>query len=537
MGAACCGSNVNMYRVKYGDQNIDSLFPEARDNGIANITLFVGTWNMGNTMPFEDNLPKFLEPNKADIYLIGTQECYPEPEKKKWIGRVHWFEMIARTLGDQYVIVKTCDMYDEKVIIMARKTIARLICWIDVDKEATGFCGISPNKGACAVAFSVCSTSFCFISSHLAAHQGNVKDRESNFKEIIRNITLGLPGKPLTCQFTHVIWVGDLNYRIDQFHPAEAVNLINASEWSSLYEHDQLNKERSQGNVFYEFNEGEITFPPTYKHPEGIEGMPERDGRRPYKTELKGGKLRCPSWTDRIQWKSAPNAKLELLTDSYKSCPELYTSDHSPVRAQFSCNLILPYKQRPCVEGSIQIEISNLKGHNLKAMDFSVTGPGTSDPYCKFQSTIARKATSTEVVSRCLNPKWKGVYTLLGCKGLATGEWVERHVTVLVTAFDRDTLKHDDCIGFGVIACTGGLNKMGAEFTTSLSLEGQPAGTLSGNIKIISLPDPQEDDSFYGQSSIIHEPSTHVMQVPRHDSYSPVLCCFEERDVLEADRK
>lgn len=460
-------------------------FPKAANTGTKNITLFVGTWNMGNAVPDELNLAEFLEPNKADVYLIGSQECYSEPRKGCCTRPNHWFGMVTRTLGDEYVLVKSGSMYDQRIIVMARKSIFKTISSVNLDAEATGICGVTPNKGACAISFSVCNTSFCFVSSHLAAHQGKVQDREEDFREITRNIQVGIPGKPLTQQFNHVIWVGDLNYRIDDIAPDKCVELINASEWGELYKNDQLNKQRTDGKVFYLFKEGELNFPPTYKHIAGSEGKPEENGRRPYQTVLKGGKLRCPSWTDRIQWKSFPNESIELIPDSYESCPQLFTSDHSPVRARLSCNVTMPCESNKTAQiGSVKIEISNLKGHNLKASDrtSAFCEADSSDPYCVFSAEIVNKVVTTETIAQSLNPEWEGTYVLEGREGIGSAQWVERYAHVLVSAMDKDTLSADDNIGHGVISCRGALE--GTEFTTNLTWDGQSAGTLTGNVKI-----------------------------------------------------
>ncbi len=64
-----------------------------------------------------------------------------------------------------------------------------------------------------------------------------------------------------------VFWLGDLNYRIDDskltydaIHEKVAEGL-----WRDLLPSDQLNQQRKLGNVFAEFDEAPVTFPPTYK--------------------------------------------------------------------------------------------------------------------------------------------------------------------------------------------------------------------------------------------------------------------------------
>ena len=84
----------------------------------------------------------------------------------------------------------------------------------------------------------IAQTSICFVSSHLAAHQEKVEQRNGNFSEIIQNITFGRGHnkEPISNEFTHVIWVGDLNYRInlDRSAPLAAVPPLATFPWSLL---------------------------------------------------------------------------------------------------------------------------------------------------------------------------------------------------------------------------------------------------------------------------------------------------------------
>ena len=70
-----------------------------------------------------------------------------------------------------------------------------------------------------------------------------------------------------------------------------------------------------------EFQEGEITFQPTYKFDKGT---------HIYDTSRK---QRIPSWTDRILYKSDQPQNVKLM--EYLSVPGVSMSDHKPVNAIF----------------------------------------------------------------------------------------------------------------------------------------------------------------------------------------------------------
>ena len=93
-----------------------------------------------------------------------------------------------------------------------------------------------------------------------------------------------------------VLFLGDLNYRLTkQISDENVFAYIKADKCLDLVQnYDQLTQEMDFGNVFQDFHEGLVTFPPTYKY---IPGTSELD-RRPEK------KNRCPAWCDRILWRT-----------------------------------------------------------------------------------------------------------------------------------------------------------------------------------------------------------------------------------------
>lgn len=120
---------------------------------------------------------------------------------------------------------------------------------------------------------------------------------------------------------SHLIWLGDLNYRID-LSSQEIRSAISSGKLSSLATADQLRNQRSRRAAFVDFSEYPISFPPTYKFDVGTNTYDTSD------------KQRAPAWTDRILWydpKDVSRPQVECL--GYKSAMELASSDHKPVAA------------------------------------------------------------------------------------------------------------------------------------------------------------------------------------------------------------
>lgn len=53
----------------------------------------------------------------------------------------------------------------------------------------TGLGGAAGNKGGIAIRFAVYNSSLCFVCSHFAAGQSNVKERNNDFHDIAQKIT------------------------------------------------------------------------------------------------------------------------------------------------------------------------------------------------------------------------------------------------------------------------------------------------------------------------------------------------------------
>ncbi|ODO01801.1 hypothetical protein L198_02526 [Cryptococcus wingfieldii CBS 7118] len=141
-------------------------------------------------------------------------------------------------------------------------------------------------------------------------------------------------GKALGVDDSHVlIWLGDLNYRID-LPDSEVCEKVKAQEWQSLLEKDQLRMDITAKKSFAGFEEGTIDFPPTFKY---VHGSSTFDFKR------------APAYTDRILYSlppsplsspsssnaTPPTNQHALNITSYTSHPILW-SDHRPVSCSFA---------------------------------------------------------------------------------------------------------------------------------------------------------------------------------------------------------
>lgn len=196
----------------------------------------------------------------------------------------------------------------------------------------------------------------------VAAHARNVGKRNSEFKSISESFFSKALKDPYASPPKIIVWLGDLNYRIQGIENHSVRNMINKDLhgvnilnfiFTSLpnYElphqvysdinartynlmqllssNDQLLQEAERGEIFKGFREGTLTFKPTYKYDVGSSN---------YDTSYK---VRVPSWTDRILFKTEEDIDDEFhaTLHSYESMDEIHSSDHKPVKAHICLKL------------------------------------------------------------------------------------------------------------------------------------------------------------------------------------------------------
>ena len=266
----------------------------ARAARTESISVFVGSWNMGDAVAPAALDAWLSKDDTHDVYAIATQEC----------GDEHWMMALDSHLGSSYVRVAERRMGGIALVVFTHRRHATKITGVETSFLPTGVLGVGTNKGAVALAFCLRGVRLCVVNAHLAAHQDKLLQRNKSVQEITRYMRLGVAPLELPLQF-HTIWCGDLNYRIDAPRN-EVLRLVGGEQWHRLYERDQLAQELAAERVLFGFNEARIAFPPTYKY-ETLRDAPNKrrafgkmglrarpfppNGKSPTKSEWKGGEL------------------------------------------------------------------------------------------------------------------------------------------------------------------------------------------------------------------------------------------------------
>uniref|UniRef100_A0A7N6ANA9 phosphoinositide 5-phosphatase n=1 Tax=Anabas testudineus TaxID=64144 RepID=A0A7N6ANA9_ANATE len=319
------------------------------------IRVSVGTWNVNGGKQFRSiafrnqTLNDWLldAPKKAghlefqdskahpiDIFAIGFQEMVElnagnivsasTTNQKLWAAELQ--KNISR--DHKYVLLASEQLVGVCLFVFIRPQHAPFIRDVAVDTVKTGMGGATGNKGGVAIRLLFHTTSICFVCSHFAAGQSQVKERNDDYNEITRRLTF--PMGRLLYSHDYVFWCGDFNYRISL--PNEEVkDLIKQQNLDALTAGDQLLDQKNAGLIFRGFTEGKLDFAPTYKYDLFSEDYDTSE------------KCRTPAWTDRILWKRRkwnfnkteneddPDQYWSPGTLKYYGRAELKTSDHRPV--------------------------------------------------------------------------------------------------------------------------------------------------------------------------------------------------------------
>ena len=256
------------------------------------------------------------------------------------------------------------------------------------DRVPLGKGGVVGNKGGLAVELHVDGTRLLVVASHLAAHDQGVHKRHKQSVAILHELMsrgkLGLAREhggfeskmDVTSEFDHILWLGDLNYRIDLglakvpralddlgatppppladvlAAEAEAVAwapehayyvdkerlvssaakvkaLVHDKDWAALEAADQLRHAQRCGHAFVAFRESPLAFAPTFKVRRTI-ATPLSDS---YISPKEPSKMRVPSYCDRILHRSMPHLPMHLQLVRTWPVFGVSTSDHKPVCA------------------------------------------------------------------------------------------------------------------------------------------------------------------------------------------------------------
>ncbi|XP_051986427.1 phosphatidylinositol 3,4,5-trisphosphate 5-phosphatase 1-like isoform X2 [Xyrauchen texanus] len=447
------------------------------------ITIFVGTWNMGNASPPHNITSWFQSKGQGkthddtanqiphDIYVIGTQE---DPlGEKEWIDNVRGALRNITNISFKHIATQT--LWSIRIVVLAKPEHENRISHVFSGSVKTGIANALGNKGAVGVSFMFNGTSFGFVNSHLTSGSEKKLRRNQNYISILRFLNLGdkkLNPFDITHSFTHLFWLGDLNYRVD-LPSQEAENIvmkIKQQQYQDLLARDQLNMEREEEKVFLDYEEEEITFAPTYRF--------ERDTREKYaytKAKATGTKYNLPSWCDRVLRKSYP--MVHAVCNSYGCTNDIMTSDHSPVFATFDVGVSSQFISKSDLSKDAQ---GAIKFMNCVAVLLTKSKTKFFIEYhssCLEKFVKSPEGDNQENTEGSIKVRFGGQVELTPI--IADPEYLlDQHILICIKSTDCD-----ESYGEGCVALRSAENAY-TEFSIKLTHHGEHTGLLTGSIQL-----------------------------------------------------
>lgn len=316
------------------------------------IELFIGSWNIDASKPEHlearaedtylfDRWLAIAPPEGPDIIVFGFQEIVDLESKKiaaKGLLKNAAKKQESQTVIQQQELASRANLWRDRIIkalkdkfkaayhlVDCRNLVGIFSCVFVKDEHqqhnlvrecfshtvSTGLGGVYGNKGAIVNRFIFNDSSFCFIISHLPAHQTKVGKRNVDAITIIKS-----PGLPpvsdeeivsycfirggdgsQVLDHDYSFFFGDLNYRIDMDRD-KVISLIDQGDWSTLRSADQLIRQRLLMNttcLLRIYQESSLEFAPTYKYDPGTDMYDTSE------------KKRTPAWCDRILYRDGPS--------------------------------------------------------------------------------------------------------------------------------------------------------------------------------------------------------------------------------------
>uniref|UniRef100_A0A8C9Y0V2 phosphatidylinositol-3,4,5-trisphosphate 5-phosphatase n=1 Tax=Sander lucioperca TaxID=283035 RepID=A0A8C9Y0V2_SANLU len=431
------------------------------------ITVFVGTWNMGNAGP-PHNINSWFQCKGQgktrddtadhiphDFYVIGTQE---DPlGEREWADIVKGVLRKITNISFKQVAIHT--LWNIRIVVLAKPEHENRISHVFSDSVKTGIANTLGNKGAVGVSFMFNGTSFGFVNSHLTSGSEKKLRRNQNYTNILKVFTL------------HCFPSQEAEY---------IVTKIKQQQYQELLSKDQLNMERNDGKVFLHFDEEEITFAPTYRF--------ERDTREKYaytKAKATGTKYNLPSWCDRVLRKSYP--LVHVVCQAYGCTNDIMTSDHSPLFASFEVGVASQFVSN-APQGGIQI---------MNCVATLLTKSKTKF-FIEYHSSCLEKTVKTSEGENTEHSDgsikvWFGNQVEL-TPIISDPEYLlDQHILICVKSTDCDESYGEGCVALRAAQFCY------TEFQITLTHHGEKTGTLTGGIQL-HTSEGKPTEKLYGES-------------------------------------
>ena len=291
---------------------------------------FALTYDIGDTVL--DDIVNFaqdlFQPEQHHVYVLGFQrDIMMGSAEDAWKD-----DKLLANFGPAYTLLRRKSSESLYICVVVHKVLRPHISTIETaeimigSKDTEGMrhrassIQFAAPPGAVAISFKLLNKTYLYLNALLTGGHSKTVDRNANIKEIEHKLPLPRKNKNPTLllkdRFDHVLWLGNLNYRIKGTR-STVMRLIDKVSFGDLRKSDQLSIEHSEGQIFVGYSEGPLNFLPTFKFDIGFQRFDT------------SSELVVPSWTDRILWTISE----ETYLLAYDTDDEMTLTHHRPVWA------------------------------------------------------------------------------------------------------------------------------------------------------------------------------------------------------------
>ncbi|CAN7139215.1 unnamed protein product [Brassica rapa subsp. narinosa] len=168
---------------------------------------------MNGKVSYDDLVQLVGKDRKFDLLVVGVQEA----------PKTNVAQLLQTASSPTHVLLGKAKLQSIQLLLFGPKNSQPLVKDLKAESQSVGGCGglIGRKKGAVAIRINYGDIKIVFISCHLSAHANKVDQRN----EELRRISSSLISKD---KRTHdlIVWLGDLNYRIQDVSNRPARSLI-----------------------------------------------------------------------------------------------------------------------------------------------------------------------------------------------------------------------------------------------------------------------------------------------------------------------
>ena len=164
--------------------------PAVPPRGISSpFNVSVLTWNLAETAPTADSLRFLGELAGADFVVLGVQECENvKPRRQEGHRSRAWRAAQKKYFGKGYTALAQHRMGGLQISVFVRKALAKKVQGVQILDVACGVGNVLTNKGAVCVLVRSQGKTVAFVNGHFAAHQGKVKERNSDYHRVTESV-------------------------------------------------------------------------------------------------------------------------------------------------------------------------------------------------------------------------------------------------------------------------------------------------------------------------------------------------------------